>query len=124
TRQLTLARGAHPGAHGDRRFAGSASAHFGMADARHLQLEIDAIEQRPGNPPAVTCYLVGRAPAVAVGVAGMSAWAGIHGRYELEARRKFGLAGGSRNRDLPRFDRLAQDLEDAAVEFGQFIEKQ
>ena len=54
----------------------------------------------------------------------MSAWAGIHGRYELEARRKFGLAGGSRNRDLPRLDRLAQYLEDAAVELGQFVEKQ
>ena len=54
----------------------------------------------------------------------VAARAGIHGGDQLKAGRKLGLAGRARNADDARFHGLAQDIEDPALEFGDFIEKQ
>ena len=54
----------------------------------------------------------------------IAARARVHGGHQLELRRISGLAGGARNVDFPRFQRLAQHFQHAAVEFGQLIQKQ
>ncbi len=87
-------------------------------------MQIDAIEQRAGDAAAVACYLFGAAMAAAVGFAQVAAGAGIHGRDQLETGGKLGLTGRTRNHDVARFQRFAQDFEHPALEFGQFIEKQ
>jgi hypothetical protein len=40
----------------------------------------------------------------------------------LKACRKIGLPRGARNRDVPGFQRFAQNFQDAAVKFGEFVQ--
>ena len=54
----------------------------------------------------------------------MAAGAGIHGRDELEARGEFAALGGSGDGDLAGLQRLAQRLQRAACELGEFVQKQ
>lgn len=90
----------------------------------HLDLEVDSVEQRSGNPAAVTRHVVRRATAAAIGVPQVAAWARIHRCHQLKLRGEFRLARRARNADAPRFERLAQHLEHLAVEFRQLVEKQ
>lgn len=78
TRQLPLAGHAHAFAHLCRAFSRMTGAQLGMVDPRHFELEVDAIEQRPGNPRSVTCNLIGRAAAAPAGIAGVTAWTRIY----------------------------------------------
>ena len=91
---------------------------------RHLDLQVDAVEQRPGDARAVARNLVRRAAAAAVGVAEITAGAGIHRRDQLEARREIRLARGARDGDAPGLERLAQHLEHAALELRQLVQEQ
>ena len=58
------------------------------------------------------------------GLSEITAGTGIHRGDQLEARRIFHLQRGARDRHHAAFERLAQALEHAAIELGQFIEKQ
>ena len=65
--------------------------------------------------------------AATAGISGlqrMAAAAGIHRRHQLEARRIDAAMIGPGNRDLARFQRLAQRVERLGLEFRQFIEEQ
>ena len=80
--------------------------------------------QRPGDFLAVTCDLVGGVAAGAFGVAVVAAGAGVHGGDELEARGEVAFHRGAADGDVAVFQRFAQHFEDAAVEFGQFVEEE
>ena len=123
-RSLRRAGPLHARAHRRTRLTRGRREEFGLAWRRNLELEIDAIEQRPGQAPAVAPDLVRRAMTAAVQVAEETAGAGIHRRHQLEARRKRGAARSARNGDLPGFERLAQRFQHAAIEFRQLVEKQ
>ena len=52
----------------------------------HLDLEINLVKQRPGNPAPIARNLVGRATTAPIGVAEITAWAGVHRRHQLKLR--------------------------------------
>src|SRR4051812_17329201 len=66
---------------------------------RDLDLDIDPIEQWPRYPGAIPRDVVGRALAGSRRVTQVAAWARIHCRDELEARRKRGLPRRPRDMD-------------------------
>src|SRR5438046_5228282 len=84
-----------------------------------LDLQVDAVEQRPGDATPVARDLVGRAAASAARVSEIAARAWIHRRDKLKARREARLARCARDVDAAGLERLAQNLEDTAVPFGQ-----
>ncbi|KAF4529881.1 hypothetical protein B566_EDAN018180, partial [Ephemera danica] len=92
-----------------------------------LDLQINAVQQRPADARLVARHGIGRA-AAGLARGGLrtqvTAGTGVHGGDELEARRKLRLVRGAGNGDAPAFQRLAQGLERMALEFGQFIQEQ
>ena len=86
-----------------------------------FDLQVDTVEQRAGQATAIAQHGVRRTAATAGSMPQVAARAGIHGGDQLKAGRKLGLAGRARNADDARFHGLAQDIEDPALEFGDFI---
>lgn len=58
----------------------------------HLQLHVDPIQQGAGQALLVALDQLGRAAAAPGRVGVEATWAGVHGRDQLEARRKLRLA--------------------------------
>src|SRR5438477_12002965 len=87
-------------------------------------MQIDPVEQRPGDPAAIPQYLVRRAATTPRVMPQISALARIHRGDELEARREIRLVRRTRDRDAARFERLAQHLEHRAVELRQLVEEE
>src|SRR5436190_24254290 len=54
----------------------------------------------------------------------MAATARVHRRDQLDPRRKGHMGVGTRHADVPGLERLAQRIEDWALEFGQLVEEQ
>lgn len=123
-RQLTLPRSGDPGADNGRGLAAAARTQFRVIDPRNFELQINAIEQRPGDSRSIAIHLIGRTAAAPVGIAGVPARARVHRGNQLKAGRKVGLARRSRNRDVTGLDRFSQHFEDAPVVLGKLIQKQ
>jgi hypothetical protein len=98
-------------------------AQFVRRQARHVQLQVDAVQQRAGNAAAVTCDGFRAASAAATAVAGPAAGTGVHRGDQLEPGRKFSPLRGTGNGHVPGFQRLAQ-ASSAAVPLGQLVEEQ
>jgi hypothetical protein len=120
-RQLHRTRLCYPRCDHAARFPVTTCAHALGSQRRDRQLDIDAIEQGPRDTALVAQHGGLKAAAFATGVPEPAARARIHRRDELEARRKIGLMRRARNRDLARFERLAQHFEHAPVELGQLV---
>jgi hypothetical protein len=56
-------------------------------------------------------------------MAEIAARAGVHRRDQLEARRKIGLACGTRDGDVAGFKRFAQHFKHVARKFRQLVEE-
>jgi hypothetical protein len=109
------------------RLAVGAAHQFLGLHGRHLDLQVDAVEQRSRQPSLVTRDQVGRAAALlrrASCGTEPAAGAGVHRRDELEAGRKRGLASGARNRDAAGLERLAQRLQRGARHLRGLVEEQ
>jgi hypothetical protein len=87
-------------------------------------LQVDAIEQWAGNTSAIASHDIGRAGAQPAWITGVAAWTRIHRCQKLESRWELGLSRGTRNDDVTGFQRLPQYIEDAAIEFRQFVKEQ
>jgi len=90
----------------------------------HLDVQVDAVQQRAAELALVARHLVGRAAAAALCTAPEAAGAGVHGRNQLEARRKLRAVRGAGDGDAAGLQRLAQGLQRAAAEFGEFVQEQ
>ena len=86
-------------------------------------MNVDAVEQRPGNFRDVALDLRRRAVALARGIAEESARARIHRRGQHEARRKSDRQRRARDRHAAVFERLAHHFEHVALKFRQLVEK-
>lgn len=86
-------------------------------------VQVDAVQQRAGELSPVALDLLRGAPAAAAGVPEKAARAGVHGGDQLEARRKTHGVAGPGDDDMPALQRLAQHLQDLAIELGQLIQK-
>ena len=81
---LDLARPFDPGLDRGRRLARFPCRQIAVADRGDLDMDVDPVEERSGDPPLVLADLLGRAAAGAAPVAEVAAGAGIHRRDEHE----------------------------------------
>jgi hypothetical protein len=97
---------------------------FGRRQGRHLDLQVEAVEQRPGEAALVARDRGRRAQARPLAVAAVAAGAGVHRRDEQElGRHRHRLARAS-DRDDAVLERLAQRFEHVATELRQLVEEQ
>lgn len=75
--RLHGAGGLDAGADGFGRFAGVGAVEVAEIDGRDLDVDVDAVEERAGKPLPIRTELVRGAPALAFGVAEVTAGAGI-----------------------------------------------
>ncbi len=68
-------------------------------DRRHLDVEVDAVEQRSRDPPAVALDHRRRAAAVVAPVPAVAAGAGVHRRHQREAGREAQAGPGADHGD-------------------------
>jgi hypothetical protein len=87
-------------------------------------MEVDAIEQGSGHARLIVGGAARGAGAGLARIAEMAAATGVHGRDQLHPGRKGQVAVRARDADGPGFERLAQAIEDGALELGQFVEEQ
>ena len=114
--QLPAARARHTFADGGTVFAGFSSK-LAPVHARHLDVQVDAVEQGAGYAMAVAGHLFGCAAAAPVAVAVIAARAGVHGGYQLKARGEFNLPRRARHADPAGFQRFAQNFQHVPFEF-------
>src|SRR5262245_50125248 len=86
-------------------------------------MQVNAIQQRTGNPLAIALHLGGTATAFAFQVAKVAARAWIHRSDEHELGGESDAARSTGNRDFPIFEWLAHYLQCRSFEFRQFIEE-
>ena len=89
----------------------------------HGQVQIDAVEQRPGEFVAVALDLFRGAAATPRRLPQITARAGIHGSDQLKTRRKTHAVTRTGDHYKPRFHGLSEHFVDFTVELGQFIQK-
>src|SRR5438067_553931 len=109
---------------GGRRFARCRGDELALPRRGDFQLDVDAIGKRAGNASAVARNALRRAAAAVAAISAMTARARVHRRDELETRRKLHLPRRPRNGYPAALDRLAQRLEDVAVEFRKLVQEQ
>src|SRR5205807_2770612 len=86
--------------------------------------QVDTIEQRSGQPAAVSLDLVGEAGAFALSVPPETALARIHRSDEYESRRIRRGTAGARDRDRVLLEWLAKRIEDASRELGDLVQEE
>src|SRR3981189_845980 len=91
---------------------------------RHLDVDINPIEQRAGYLRDIPLDHGRSAVALASWIAKISAGAGIHRRGQHEPRRKRYGYGGTRDRHGTVLERLPHHLQHIPLKFRQFIEEQ
>ena len=87
-------------------------------------MQVDAVEQGPGNLRPVLLDLERTARAAVPAVAEVPAGTRVHGRDEQEPAREDETACGAADGHLAVFERLAQDFERGAFELRQFVEEE
>ena len=95
-----------------------------VAQRRHLDLDVDTVEQGARDLGAVALDLQRRADAFLLGIGKEATGAGIHGGDEHETRRVVDRPHGARHGDVAVFQRLAHDFENIAPELRQLVEKE
>ena len=122
--QLNRARIIDPLADQLRRFAGVAAGEILVADRRHFDLNVDAVEERAGDAGAIALDLQRRADAFFLRIGEKAAGTRIHGGDQHDAGGIIDRAEGAGDGDVAVFQRLPHDLEDVAPEFRQLVEEQ
>ena len=89
-----------------------------------FHLDVNPVEEGAGDTVQVLLYLPGRTYTMAGGVVVISAGGGVHRGYQGEAGGIIQGIFGARNGDVPVFEGLAEDFEDASVELGKLVEEE
>jgi hypothetical protein len=97
---------------------------LGEAEGRHLDVEVDAIEERTGNPAAIPFDEVRRAPTGVTGIPEVTTRTGIHGGHESETRGESKARPRADDGYLAVFEGLAKRFESVPAKFRQFVEKE
>ena len=92
--------------------------------ARHVDNEIEAIEQGTGNALLIFLYCAGCATARFSCVAEVTARAGVHGRNKHKPRGKLSNTGSARDGYDAVFKRLAKIFKNRTRELGKLVEKE
>ena len=97
---------------------------IGGRNALHFDVKVDAVEQRTRNPCLIVRGAPGSAAASKRRVSQMAAPAGVHRCHKLHPRREGDVSIGSCNADIAGLEGLPKRIQNTALEFWQFIEKQ
>src|SRR5690242_368371 len=89
-----------------RRLTGDGGGELGLARRGHLELDVDAVGERPGDAAAIARNALRSAAAAPAAIAAVAAGTRIHGGDQLKARREFDLARRARDRHAAGLDRL------------------
>ena len=92
-RHGAFAGGGHADTHHRRRLAVRAAHQVFLRQRRDFDLQVNAVEQRPGDARTVTRNLIRRAAAAPVVMTEIAAGTGVHRRNQLELRREISLVG-------------------------------
>jgi len=87
-------------------------------------VDVDAVEERSGDPAPIARDLVGSTAAPAAVMSEIAARARIHRRDELEPGGEVALAERARDRHPARLERFAKYFEHTAVELRELVEEQ
>src|SRR6202020_968194 len=87
--------------------SGSIAAQLLILHRGDLDMNVDAIEQRPGDFGDIALNHGRRAHALAGLVVEVSAWTWVHGRRQHKSRRESERHGGARDSDRVILERLA-----------------
>src|SRR5207249_2499551 len=122
---LARARRFDPGAHGRRGLLGrGVVGERGDGHPRHLDVEVDAVEERPRHARAVAVDERRRTAAGAGAVAEVAAGARVHRRDELKGGGEEDRARPARDADAPLLERLAERLEDVPPELRELVHEE
>ena len=92
-------------------------------NGRHLDVQINAVQQRAGYFRLILANLLRRTPAGARPIAKIAAGTGIHGGHQHEFCRKTNAHGRPRNGDGSLLQRLTKRFQRVSFEFRQFVQK-
>src|SRR4029453_7956145 len=121
---LALTRAHDPLTNRGRRLFSALAGDVAILNSGHVNVQIDAIQQRAGDALAITLHLSRTATAFAFEIAKIAAWAGIHRGDQHELRGDSDAARSPRDGDFSIFDWLAHYLQCRSLEFRQLIEKE
>lgn len=107
-----------------RAFGGRRQREIGGGNGFDLDVQVDAVEERPGELGLIIRRAARRAGAGERGVAEVPAAAWVHRGDQLHARGVGDMKRGARDADFAGFERLTQRIECLALELRQFIEEQ
>jgi len=103
---------------------GGGAEELAVGEGGHLDVEVDAVEQRTGDPAAIALNLTGVTDAAGVARAVEAAGTGIHGGDEHDAGRIGDGVAGSAQPDDAVLDGLAERFEHVPAELGQLVEEE
>ena len=111
----------HSGTDGGGGFRPSRGGKLLVADARHADVDVDAVEQGTRDFVHVALYLSWGADTVVGWIAIIAAGTRVHACHKHERTRIVDGVFGAADVDVPVFQRLAQHLEGRLVELGQLV---
>ena len=91
---------------------------------RHLDVQVDAVEQGPGDLGLVLQGTPGRPRAGQGRIVQVAAAAGVHGGDQLDPGGIGDVGVGARDRDPAGLERLAQGFQGGARKFRKFVHEQ
>ena len=121
---LPLPRGVDPHANVGGGFRRRAGGELIKLDRRYLNMQINAIEQRPGDARHILLRRAGRAGAGSGRMSEKAAGAGIHRRRKHKGAGVAQRGADARDRDRAVLERLAQALHRRPRKFRQLVQKQ
>ena len=121
---LNLSRSQDTLPYHSRRFRLRHRCHILVLDARHMDMNVDAVEQRPRNLPRVAFDLVRRAVAALLLIAKIAARTRIHCHDQNDTRGKRQRRIDTCHSHSAILQRLAQDFQRRLTELRQLVEKQ
>ena len=121
---LQLARGGHPARDCGAAFGWWRKREIGRGHALHINMQIDAVEQRARSSRLIIHGAPGGAAAGKRRVPQMAAPTRVHGRDELHTRREGDVRIGPRNADIAGLEWLPKRIQNTALEFWQLVEEQ
>src|SRR6185437_552990 len=99
--------------------------HVAAGHRLQADLDVDPVEQRPGDPGEIAAAGGRGAGAAAYALsAALRARARVSREYEREPGGEDGLGAGPGDDHLARLKRLTQRVEDVAVEFRGFVKEE
>src|SRR5690606_18962808 len=122
--KLNLPSRQHPFGNGSGRFRAGVSCQFIVLHLRYFDVDIDPVQQRPGDLIQITVDQGRSADTFLQEQSKVPAGAGGHSRDQHEIRGKGESACSSTDSNCVLFKRPPQSFQDMTLELGQFVEKE